>query len=140
TLNVGMIDFEKGYFTIDMRLPQFNQVEKVKSRLLKIAEENEFRLEVEHSFEYTHIPPEDTFMKDLGEAFEYATGKKAEYLGSCGLTYSKVLGGKGVAYGGVFDESGIEAGGLHSNDEYFSRKSFLDLAIIYAKTIYKLWC
>ena len=79
-------------------------------------------------------------MKELSSAFSEITGKKAEFLGSCGLTYAKALGKNGVAFGPVYNEEGCECGGLHGSDEFVTTEVLVNLQKIYAKTILKLWC
>ncbi|PWM45937.1 MAG: hypothetical protein DBX47_03745 [Clostridiales bacterium] len=140
TLNVGVIDSEKGYFTIDMRLACDNQREKVTNRFESLASEYGLKLEVEKAVDYTHVSPESIFMKELSSAFSEITGKKAEFLGSCGLTYAKALGKNGVAFGPVYNEEGCECGGLHGSDEFVTTEVLVNLQKIYAKTILKLWC
>ncbi len=139
TLNVGICDTEKGYFTVDMRLPVAGICEKIRQRYEQLAKEYGFRLEIRKLKEYTHIPKESEFMQKLGAAFEHVTGRKAEYFGCCGLTYAKVLGGRGVAFGPAF-EDGDESGNIHGDDEFIREDVLIRLAAVYAQVIYELWC
>ena len=140
TLNVGLLNYEKGFFTVDMRIPCHNMTDKIKSATKKTAETYGFKLIIDKIHDYTHVPADSEFMIKLSEAYEQSTKLKAEFLGSKGLTYSKVLGGKGVAFGPVTDDNGDEGGGLHGDDEFIKTETLLKLAKTYAYAIYKLWC
>ena len=140
TLNVGVIDSDKGFFTIDMRLACPTPENRIIERFTNLAKEYDFEFEVEKSVPFTHVPPDNPFMRDLSEAFSQITGRNPEFLGSCGLTYAKTLGKNGVAFGPVFSEEGSECGGLHSCDEFVTIDTLINLQKIYAKTILRLWC
>ena len=114
--------------------------DKIKSATKKTAETYGFKLIIDKIHDYTHVPADSEFMIKLSEAYEQSTKLKAEFLGSKGLTYSKVLGGKGVAFGPVTDDNGDEGGGLHGDDEFIKTETLLKLAKTYAYAIYKLWC
>lgn len=140
TQNVGVCNWDKGYFTVDMRLPVAGCLERITQRLASLAQEYGLTLELEKTHEYTHLDPSCAFLRSLSNAYTEQTGLKMEFLGSCGLTYAKAFAGRCVAFGPVYSEQGEECGGLHGDDEFVRLDVLKRLSVIYANVIKRLWC
>ena len=89
--------------------------------------------------ESTYVSENSEFLKKLSRCYEKVSGKKCRTLSARGATYAKCFQGRGVAFGPINEENAEEGGNMHSADEYLSVKAFLDLAKIYALSIYELW-
>lgn len=140
TQNVGICNWDEGYFTVDMRLPVAGQLSRVKQRLDCFMQKFGFTVKFEKTHEYTHVAPDSPFMQALSAAYTELTGHEMEFLGSRGLTYAKAFNGRCVAFGPVYDEEGNECGGLHGDDEFVRADVLKRLSCVYAGVIKKLWC
>lgn len=142
SVNVGVCDYEadkKSVIALDIRLPIKASAEDVENKLSAAATACGAKYIKDELLESTFVPSDTEFLQKLAACYEEITGKKADFVAARGATYAKCFKGKGVAFGPIDEEDPEEGGNMHSADEYLSVKAFLDLAKIYALSIYKLW-
>ena len=142
SVNVGICDYDRKnqkMIAVDLTLPIKAAAKDIESKLYKAAECGGMRYKRADLLESTYVSENSEFLKKLSRCYEKVSGKKCRTLSARGATYAKCFQGRGVAFGPINEENAEEGGNMHSADEYLSVKAFLDLAKIYALSIYELW-
>ncbi len=137
TLNIGKLSIKDGAITlgIDIRYPVTIKKDTVLEVLKKVANENDFHLEVK-SFTAPLYSPKDTILvKTLMDVYKEVTGDtKAEPVAIGGGTYARAVN-NGVAFGALLHD---QEDNMHQKNEYLEIDKIDTLLKIYVEAIYRL--
>lgn len=136
TINLGVIKYRKGSFTInlDLRCPHDIDFDHLKQTIESICHEYQFEVSQQYS-KFLYIDPNSSLITSLHQAYVDVTGdhqRKPQAIG--GGTYAKAMPNC-VAFGPEFPN---ENNNIHENNESIAIDSLLKATEIYARAIYNL--
>ena len=136
SLNLGILELTSDMvrFVIDIRYPVTYKRDDVFLPIEKIAQSEQFNIEVITHQDAHHVPKDSALVQSLLKAYADVTGLKPFAFAIGGGTYAKALP-QGVAFGPVFPG---EPEVIHCADEYISIDNLLLTTKVYAQAILNL--
>ena len=125
---------EKLEVKMDLRYPNTLDSEFTKNRLLEIADEAGAKLSILEEKKALFVSKNSEFIHVLADAYEKATGNKAEFLTKKGASYARALE-RGVAFGASFPG---ETPDCHMPNEHMPFSSLKEAIEIYYYALYGL--
>lgn len=136
SLNLGILELnsDKVHFVLDIRYPVTYKQDDVFLPIEKIAQSEQFCIQVLNHQESHHVPKDSNLVQSLLKAYTDVTGLDPFAFAIGGGTYAKALP-QGVAFGPVFPG---EPEVIHCADEYISIDNLLLTTKVYAQAILNL--
>ncbi|MDQ7094899.1 dipeptidase PepV [Desulfosporosinus sp. PR] len=136
SLNLGILELKSDQirFVLDIRYPVTYEREDVLLPIEKVAQKENYSLQVISQQKAHHVPKDSDLVQSLLKAYADVTGLKPYAFAIGGGTYAKALP-QGVAFGPVFPG---EPEVIHCADEYISIDNILLTTKVYAQAILNL--
>ena len=129
TTNDSQVDL-----TVNIRFAYGTNVEKMKNRLLMLAEENGGTADFVDIMQAVFVSKHEPFIKELASAYEEVTGKKNEFVLATGTSYAKAMP-RIVSWGPILPEMEDTC---HEANEYILVKDLITNGKIYYSAICKI--
>lgn len=136
TLNVGIIDYERGHgtLTLDIRYPVTYRYEDLLVRVEKTLEGSNFHIESSRHSEPLYVPKEDILVQTLMKSYQKVSGRTDEPVVIGGGTYARSVPNT-LAFGPCFLE---DENLCHQKGEYITFESLFTAAEIYREALLSL--